>query len=210
VNSASLAASAVTLSQFVLSAVIVVPLALYLTFFFLRDAEWLWRRIELAAPLRRQDAVTLRDDFVSVTRATIRGGGLVAVIEGLIGGLAFFAAGLPSAVLAGVLMALTSFVPIVGTALVWAPGALYLAAAGRFADAVIVLCAGGVIVLCDNVLRPIVVGKGAGLPDYLVLFSTLGGIAAFGFNGIIIGPMSAAMFVSAWKAAAVSGLQREP
>ena len=79
----------------------------------------------------------------------------------------------------------------------------------RLADTVIVLIAGGLIVLCDNFLRPIVVGKGAGLPDYLVLFSTLGGIALFGFNGIIVGPMVAAMFVSAWKVTAQNAFGQE-
>jgi predicted PurR-regulated permease PerM len=208
-NAILLASSAVSLSQMAVSLVIVILLALYLTFFFLRDADWLWRRIEIALPLRSQDAVTLRDDFVSVTRATIRGGGLVALLEGLIGGLGFWAAGLPSPVLWGSLMAATSFVPIVGTALVWAPAAVYLAADGRPLGMVTVLIAGGLIVLCDNFVRPLVVGKGAGLPDYLVLFSTLGGIALFGFNGVIVGPMVAAMFVSAWKVTAQNAFGRE-
>jgi predicted PurR-regulated permease PerM len=207
-NTLWLATGAVTLSQSVLNVFVVALLALYLTFFFLRDAGWLWERIERALPLRRHDARTLRDDFVSVTRATIRGGVAVAVLEGLIGGLGFWAAGLPSPVLWGSMMAATSFVPIVGTALVWAPAAIYLALAGKIAAMIFVLAAGGVIVLCDNFVRPLVVGKGAGIPDYLVLFSTLGGIAAFGFNGIIVGPMAAAMFVSAWKATAERGIGR--
>ena len=75
---------------------------------------------------------------------------------------------------------------------------------------IVVLAAGGIIILCDNFVRPLVVGKDAGIPDYLVLFSTLGGIALFGFNGIIVGPMAAAMFVSAWKVTAARGLERNP
>ena len=207
-NTLWLATGAVTLSQGVLNVFVVALLALYLAFFFLRDADWLWERIERAIPLRARDAVTLRDDFVSVTRATIRGGTFVAVLEGLIGGLGFWMAGLPSPVLWGSMMAATSFVPIVGTALIWAPAAIYLALAGKIGAMIVVLAAGGIIVMCDNFVRPMVVGKDAGIPDYLVLFSTLGGIAAFGFNGIIAGPMAAAMFVSAWKATAQRGLGR--
>lgn len=204
-NTLWLATGAVTLSQGVLNVFVVALLALYLAFYFLRDADWLWERIQRAIPLRARDAVTLRDDFVSVTRATIRGGTFVAVLEGVIGGLGFWAAGLPSPILWGAMMAATSFVPIVGTALIWAPAAVYLALAGKIAPMIVVLAAGGVIVFCDNFVRPMVVGKDAGIPDYLVLFSTLGGIAAFGFNGIIVGPMAAAMFVSAWKATAERG-----
>ncbi len=207
-NTLWLATGAVTLSQGVLNVFVVALLALYLAFFFMRDADWIWERIERAAPLRARDAVTLRDDFVSVTRATIRGGTFVAVLEGVIGGLGFWGAGLPSPVLWGSLMAATSFVPIVGTALIWAPAAIYLALAGEIGPMIVVLAAGGVIVLCDNFVRPMVVGKDAGIPDYLVLFSTLGGIAAFGFNGIIVGPMAAAMFVSAWTVTAERGLGR--
>lgn len=207
-NTLWLATGAVTLSQGVLNVLVVALLALYLAFYFLRDADWLWARIERAIPLRGRDATTLRDDFVSVTRATIRGGAFVAALEGLIGGGAFWAAGLPSPVLWGSMMAATSFVPIVGTALIWAPAAIYLALAGKIAAMIVVLAAGGVIVMCDNFVRPLVVGKDAGIPDYLVLFSTLGGIAAFGFNGIIVGPMAAAMFVSAWKATAERGMGR--
>lgn len=207
-NTLWLATGAVTVSQAILNVFVVALLALYLAFFFLRDAERIWPRIEAASPLRARDAVTLRDDFVSVTRATIRGGAFVAALEGVIGGVGFWAAGLPSPVLWGSLMAATSFVPIVGTALVWAPAAIYLGVAGKIGPMIMVLAAGGLIVLCDNFVRPLVVGKDAGIPDYLVLFSTLGGIALFGFNGVIVGPMAAAMFVSAWKVTAARGMER--
>jgi len=97
-------------------------------------------------------------------------------------------------------MAFLSMIPAVGAALVWAPVALYLYATGAWFDASVLVAYGALIIgLADNVLRPILVGRDTKLPDYIVLFSTMGGIALLGINGFVIGPLIAAVFLAFWN-----------
>jgi len=96
-------------------------------------------------------------------------------------------------------MAVLSLLPAVGAALVWLPVVIYFALTGEIVDALILAGYGTVVIgLADNVLRPILVGKGIRLPDYLVLISTLGGLALFGLLGFVAGPLIAALFIVAW------------
>ena len=130
----------------------------------------------------------------------MKGNILVAIVQGTLGGLAFWVLGVHAPILWGVVMAFLSLLPAIGAALIWGPVAFYLLATGQIWQgiALIVFCS-VVIGLIDNVLRPILVGKDTKLPDYVVLISTLGGLAVIGLNGFVIGPLIAAMFVSGWK-----------
>ena len=124
---------------------------------------------------------------------------VVALVQGALGGLAFWVLGVNAALLWAVLMALLSLLPAVGAGLVWGPVAIWLFATGEVWPAVgLTLYGVFVIGLVDNVLRPLLVGKDTGMPDYLVLISTIGGIAVMGINGFVIGPVIAAMFVAVW------------
>jgi predicted PurR-regulated permease PerM len=97
-------------------------------------------------------------------------------------------------------MVVLSLLPAVGAFLVWVPVTIYLFLSGAVAKGVILLLVGALVIsLIDNLLRPKLVGKDIGLPDYLVLVSTLGGLALFGMNGFVIGPLIAALFVSVWS-----------
>jgi MFS family permease len=98
-----------------------------------------------------------------------------------------------------VVLAILSLLPAIGAALIWVPLSLYLLATGAVWQGV-ALMAYGVLVIStvDNFLRPLLVGKDTKMPDYLVLVSTLGGIGIFGINGLVIGPVIAAMFIAAW------------
>ena len=111
--------------------------------------------------------------------------------------------GINAPVFWGVVMAFLSLLPAVGTALVWVPVAIYFLVTGALVKG-LVLVAFGVIVIgmVDNVLRPILVGKDTKMPDYIVLISTLGGMAIFGINGFVIGPLIAAMFIAVWDTVA--------
>jgi predicted PurR-regulated permease PerM len=96
-------------------------------------------------------------------------------------------------------MALLSLLPAVGAALVWFPVALYLLATGAVWQGLVLIAYGVLVIgLVDNLLRPVLVGTDIKLPDYVVLISTLGGIEIFGMNGIVLGPLIAAMFVVVW------------
>jgi predicted PurR-regulated permease PerM len=116
--------------------------------------------------------------------------------------------GVHAAVLWAVVMGIPSLLPAVGSALIWLPVAIYFLVTGATWQGVVLICFGVLVIgLVDNVLRPILVGKDTKIPDYVILISTLGGIAVFGLNGFVIGPVIAAMFMSVWDIYASSRTQ---
>jgi predicted PurR-regulated permease PerM len=182
-------------ADFVLGLVVM----LYLLFFLLRDGSSLSKRIQDAVPLPPKQERDLFRKFAAVVRATIKGSILVAALQGALGGLIFWVLGLHAPVLWGVVMGLLALLPAVGAALIWLPAAIYLLATGSIWQGVVLLMFGALVIgLVDNILRPILVGKDTKMPDYVVLISTLGGLATFGLNGFVIGPVIAAMFIAAW------------
>lgn len=172
---------------------------LYLLFFFLRDGQSLVQRLRQAMPLQADVKRSLGAKFATVIRATVKGNILVAMVQGALGGLIFWLLDLHAPVLWGVLMAFLSLLPAVGAALVWLPAALYLMATDLWVQAGVLVAFGVLVIgLVDNLLRPVLVGKDTKMPDYVVLLSTLGGIAVFGINGFVIGPVIAAMAMAVW------------
>lgn len=172
---------------------------IYLTFFMLRDGQRILDTLMRALPLGDERERLLFGKFAEVTRATVKGNIVIAAIQGALGGLIFWFLDIPGPVLWGVVMALVSLIPAVGAALIWAPVAIYLFAIGDYVDGIILTAFGSVVIgLVDNLLRPILVGRDTKLPDYVVLLSTLGGIALFGINGFVMGPLVAALFVASW------------
>jgi predicted PurR-regulated permease PerM len=190
--------------DFLLSSVVM----LYLLFFLLRDGDGLTQRIRNAIPLRPEQQRALASRFTIVIRATVKGNLVVALIQGALGGLIFWVLGVNAPVLWGALMTVLSLLPAVGAAVVWLPVATYFLVTGATWQGIILVLYGALVIgLVDNILRPILVGKDTKLPDYLVLISTLGGIAVFGLNGFVLGPMIAAIFVTVWDIS--SGLRSE-
>ena len=138
-------------------------------------------------------------------RATVKGSLLVAIIQGVLGGLAFWFLEVGEALLWGVLMAFLSLLPALGSALVWLPVAIYFLMTGALWQGISLILFGALVIgLVDNVLRPMLVGRDTRLPDYVVMIATLGGIAVFGINGLVLGPVIAAMFVAVWHIYRVS------
>jgi predicted PurR-regulated permease PerM len=194
-----LASQALAIGQGTAHIVVSFFLMLYLLFFFLRDGRVLSQRLKEAVPLRSEQKRALFNKFAVVIRAMFKGTILVAALQGLLGGLIFWFLQLPAPVLWGVVMAFLSLVPAIGSALIWFPVALYLFATGAVWQGLLLVAFGGLVIgLVDNLLRPFLIGIDTKLPDYLILFSTLGGIAIFGLNGLVIGPVIAAMFVATW------------
>ena len=194
-----LAGHAINIGQLTLEFVASLLVMLYLLFFLLRDGDELNARIRDALPLRPSHTTEILNAFTLAVRGTIKGIVLVALIQGALGGLIFWVLGLTAPLLAGALMALLSLLPVLGSALVWVPVALYLLVAGSVTKGIILLAFGiFVIGLADNFLRPILVGQSIQMPSYMVLLATVGGLAAFGANGFVIGPLVAAMFLTAW------------
>lgn len=175
-------------------------IGLYVLFFLLRDGSRIGETILHSAPLDRDIADRLGDRFLGVVRAVIKGSGVVGIIQGTLGGIMLAIAGVPSALLLGVVMAVLALIPAVGTALVWAPAGIWLIVAGQVWQGVFVLAAGFIIISSvDNVLRPILVGRDTGIPDWIILVTTLGGISLAGFSGVVLGPLVAGMFLASWS-----------
>lgn len=172
---------------------------LYLLFFLLRDGASVADGIRRALPISNEHQRLLVGKFTTVLRATVKGNIVVAVAQGALGGLIFWILGVQGALLWGAVMAFLSLLPAIGAALVWAPVAIYLLLSGDIWQGITLIAFGALVIgLVDNVLRPILVGKDTQMPDYLVLISTLGGLALFGLTGFVLGPVVAALFIAAW------------
>lgn len=194
-----LATQAVNIGQNTFEFLISFGVMLYLLFFLLRDGSIVSARLREAIPLSSAHKLHLLRKFTTVIRATVKGNIAVAAAQGALGGAIFYVLGIQGPVLWGVVMAFLSLLPAIGAGLVWGPVAVYFLVIGETWQGM-ALAAYGVLVIgmVDNVLRPLLVGKDTKLPDYVVLISTLGGMALFGLNGFVIGPLIAALFFACW------------
>jgi predicted PurR-regulated permease PerM len=138
--------------------------------------------------------------FMSVSRATIKGTLIIGSVQGALGGISFWVAGINGAAVWGTMMAVLSAIPGLGHALVWVPVTVYLALSGQWSGAIGLFVWNAFVVgSVDNFLRPGLVGKDTELPDIVILVSTLGGLVLFGPLGFIVGPIVAALFVTVWE-----------
>jgi len=180
-------------------------LLLYTVFFLLMDGPVILRAILRYLPLRDDEQRLMTDRFLSVTRATLRGTIVIGLIQGTLSGLAFWIVGIPNALFWSVVMIVLSIVPVIGAALVWVPACIILAGTGQVLQGVLLAAFCSLIVgSVDNVLRPRLIGRDTKMHDLVILFSTLGGILAFGPLGFIIGPILAGLFVTSWEIFAVA------
>lgn len=194
-----IATRALGIGQNTLEFVVGFFIALYLSFFLLRDGPTLARQVTAAIPLNERHKRALARNFATVIRATVKGNIVIALIQGMLGGLALWVLDVRGALLWAVLMAFLSLLPAVGAGLIWGPVAVYLLITGAFIQGLGLIAFGVLVIgMVDNVLRPILVGRDTRMSDYVVLISTLGGLAVFGINGFIIGPVIAAMFIAVW------------
>jgi predicted PurR-regulated permease PerM len=195
----SIASQALWFGQGTLQLLAALGIMLYLTFFLLRDGEKLSAQVRWAMPLDPDLRDRLIAHFGTVVRATMRGTVVVSILQGLAGGIIFWLLGIDAAILWGLLMALFSLFPAVGTGLVWVPVAIFLLATGStWEGIVLILCGLFVIGLIDNVLRPILVGHEAHLPEFVVLIATIAGLSLMGLTGVVVGPIIAALFMAVW------------
>lgn len=203
----SIAQRALYFGQGALGLLASLGIMLYLAFFLLRDGEKIGQQVQRALPLREEVREELISHFLVVVRATMRGTVVVSLLQGLVGGIIFWMLGIDAPILWGLLMALFSLFPAVGTGIVWVPVAIYLMATGDVTEGLILtFCGFFVIGLIDNLLRPILVGHEAKMPEFVVLIATVAGLKLMGLNGVIIGPIIAALFIAVWQ---ISADQRE-
>jgi predicted PurR-regulated permease PerM len=170
---------------------------LYAMFYFLTDGPVLIKTIMSHFPLSPGDKKKMMQVGLSVSRATIKGTLVIAIIQGTLGGLGFAVAGVDNFVFWAAVMAVLSVLPGIGATLVWIPVVAYLMMTGEmFAGVGLLLWCALVVGSVDNFLRPVLVGRDTEMPDLLILLSTLGGISFFGVSGLVLGPMLAALLIT--------------
>ncbi len=194
-----IASQALNLGQLTFGFTIQLGITLYLAFFLIRDGAEMVQEARRLLPLAPAHTLVLFEKFNTVILASIKGNLVIALVQGILGGLAFWFLGVTGTVLWAVLMAFLSLVPAVGASLVWFPFAVYFLLSGQIWQGVGLIAYGVLVIgLVDNLLRPMLVGKSTRLPDYMVMITTLGGMSVVGVNGFVIGPLIAAMFVAIW------------
>lgn len=172
-------------------------LMFFTMYYFFMDGGRVIDRIRALLPLSSDQIDLTFKQLRDIIQATMYGGLVVAGLQGVIGGIVFWAVGIPSAVFWGCIMAFLSIIPIVGAFIVYIPAGIILIILGHWVKGLIVIILGSVVISqIDNVLRPLLISGKAAMHPLLLFFSIMGGIPLFGLLGIIIGPIIAAVFVT--------------
>lgn len=170
---------------------------LFALFFLLRDGERAVGVLQGLVPLEPAETGRLFARTRDIIHASVYGVLVISAIQGTLGGLIFAVLGIPSALLWGVVMALLSILPMVGSGLVWAPAALVLAATGSWGKAIVLALFGALVIgSVDNFLRPKLVGERAKMHELTIFFAVLGGLKVFGVLGLLFGPVVFALTAS--------------
>ncbi|MGJ3232313.1 MAG: AI-2E family transporter [Oceanicaulis sp.] len=183
----------------VLGFVLNLVILLFALFYLLTSGPRALKKALALLPMQPHDRDLLAERALSTIRATVKGTFVIAVIQGGLTGIALAVAGVPGAAFWGAIAGVLSIIPGVGPPLVWLPAAIWLWVNGEQVPAIALGVWGAAVVgVIDNLLRPVLVGQDAKMSDLMVLLSTLGGLTLFGAVGIIVGPVIAALFASAW------------
>jgi predicted PurR-regulated permease PerM len=173
-------------------------LIMFVTMFFLfRDGPRIMQFVRSSNPLPSKYEAEIIQKFQDISYATFFGSILTALVQGCAGALLFWALGMGTPLFWGALISLVALAPIVGAFLVWIPASAYLMLMGHMTKGIILLAIGGLVVSSiDNILKPIIIQGRTDMHPLLVFLSVLGGMQAFGFLGILLGPLAVAIFVS--------------
>ena len=175
-------------------------LMLFVLFFVLRDGPALAVKFVRMLPIEERRRSRLWQHLADVTRAVFMGIGLTALVQGALVGVGFWIAGLPSPLVFGVVAALFALVPLVGTTIVWAPGAIFLALHGDYGHSIFLALWGVIVVgMVDNFLRPLLISGRAEVPTLAVFVGVMGGLSAFGFIGLFLGPIVLGLLVALFR-----------
>jgi predicted PurR-regulated permease PerM len=159
-------------------------------YYLFRDGERIMRALPEMLPLERSQSEAIFARTRDVISASLYGVLVIAIIQGALGGLAFWALDLPSAIVWAVVMTFLSMIPMAGSFLVWVPAAIYLGITGHWGKALILVAWGTLVIgTVDNFLRPKLVGERTRLHELFIFFSVLGGLKVFGVLGIVLGPV---------------------
>lgn len=164
-------------------------------FFILQSPDGAWRAVRPYIPFSEENVTVLRERFAAVTKSTVLGTGLSAVAQGVLMALAFTVLGLGNAVFWGAVTVVFSILPVLGSGLIWAPGAIVLFTSDRIAAAVGLLLFGVLIIAnVDNVIRPWVSNRYAQIHPMITLVGAIAGVSYLGILGLLIGPLALSYF----------------
>ncbi len=170
---------------------------IFTLYYLFRDGERLRAAAYDMMPLSDEKAREIFDRTGEVIGASVYGVLVIAVVQGVLGGLAFWVLGLPSPLLWGVVMIFLSMIPMLGSFIVWVPAAVYLGLTGEWGKAIMLAVWGALVIgSVDNFLRPKLVGERTRLHELLIFFSVLGGLQVFGVLGIVLGPVIVAIAIA--------------
>lgn len=166
-------------------------------FFFLKDGPAFLQKIRNYLPFSEQQRERLTSQIKDMIVSTIYGGVIVAMVQGILGGAAFAVLGIGSPIFWGSAMALMSFVPLLGTSIIWLPASAILLFEGAYVKGIgLILIGIFVISMVDNILKPLIIGGRTKMPTVVIFFTVLGGIKVFGLLGLVMGPLVFALFLS--------------
>ncbi|HZS43818.1 MAG TPA: AI-2E family transporter [Blastocatellia bacterium] len=169
-------------------------LTIFTMFFLFRDREKIIDKLEQMMPLNQEDTHHVFMQTRDLIVGTIYGTGAVAIMQGVLDGLAFWIAGVPSPLIWGVVIVFFAFIPVIGSTIIWIPITVILIAQGHIGAGIfLVIFIGGVVGALDHIVRPILIGRHTHMHTLLILISVLGGIAVFGPLGIVMGPVTIAI-----------------
>ncbi len=191
------------ISEFTQNTILVVvqfAVMLYSLFFFLRDGRRIVTIINDNIPVDNKHLEHFINQFLTTAKASLKFTFIIGGIQGFLGGMIFYITGIERALVWGVLMFALSIVPAIGCALIWAPAGIIMLLLGNIWQGITILIFGSLVISSvDNLLRPVLLGRDTQMHSLLIFLSTLGGIAAMGFSGFILGPVIASLFLAGWK-----------
>lgn len=198
------------ISEFILSIpgkVLDLFVIIFMTYYLFVDGRKIIRRFWKFLPIKKEHQEVLIKRFNDVTHAVIFGSLITAAVQGFLGGIGFYAVGLPAPILWGMLMAFTSLIPFLGTGIVWAPASIYLVIMGVITSDMLMVGKGiglfvyGMLIVgtVDNLIKPKIIGGRGKIHPAVVLIGVLGGLRFFGILGLVIGPIILALFLTLIK-----------
>ncbi|MBU1895591.1 AI-2E family transporter [Patescibacteria group bacterium] len=185
-----------SLTEVSLKFVFMLFIMFYTLYYFFKDGPNMLKALMRLSPLGDKYEVMLYQKFTSTTRATLKSTFIVGGIQGILGGIMFWIAGIQGALIWGLIMVALSIIPAVGSVIVWLPAAIIMLSLGHIGAGIFILIGGTVISFIDNLMRPPLIGKDIQMHPLIVLFTTLGGLMMFGISGFVIGPIIAALFMA--------------
>ena len=172
----------------------------YTLFFFFRDGDKFLNMAMRIIPLGNGREKILYKRFAAAARSTLKTTLIIGGLQGVLGGLIFFATGIEGSLIWGLVMVISAIIPVVGCSIIWAPAGILMLLTGHVWEGILILVFGAIVIsTVDNLLRPFLIGKDVKMHPLLIFLSTLGGIVLFGFSGFVLGPIITALLLAIWE-----------